>query len=655
MYANFSNHFYNGVHYIFAFLLLVWILPKVMFREVEGDFAERVIGNYMKMVLFIIASGYLLVTTKLFEVLSIIGFIVIFIFLKSIILRSKSTKDWIPFTTGFFEYTEGRFKLVSVIKPRIHNYIVDVKKRVSTRFRSPWTLSVWILLAIVITGSGYVRFYDAVAHAAPAMSDAYTVLEWMKDIDNRELFNTGIYPKGFHIYLDTLFKFAKIDALYIQKYTGPLNVLLVIFGMYFIVSRYSEDKYAGIVAAIVYGWLGFMHASDWERHAATNSQEFAMVFLFPTLYFFRKYLRTAENRFLWISFSGLAVVGLVHQLIYAYLCFGIVILTMVHLFGGIRKYLYQIIWIAGIGFGSVIISIIPVGIGFAMGKRFQEAAEQFLVSQSTGISYPQLHVLDMVALAASVILLVAGVMNWRTEKVRTVSLFTGLYCILTFVLYYWGGVITNSVVIASRTLTLWNLIIPVTLGMTWGILFVGGRERWMMKAAEIALVSILMMAVLYQYPLQPILPYKMERDNNLEQYLAIKGRHPNKTWAIFAQEEGYGVIEGSGFHFYIATLLQEYDPTYKYLTKTGETSPNLDIPGEIYIFEEKEVFRTHFEHLAVVYDRREREMIELKEWINKYREANGEIEIFYEDEYLRIYHISRPISKDETIKKIWGE
>jgi hypothetical protein len=657
MYASFSNHLFHGVHYLFAFILLFWLLPKVMFQKVEGDFAERSIANFMKMVLFIIAIGYVLVVTKLFEMLTILAMVVVWIVCKSIYSRTRDLRNdrLTLFATNFFEYTEGRFRLTPIVKRWFAEYLVELRKRLRLRFVSPGVIAESVLLLIVIVGAIYVRFYDAIVNAAPGMSDAYVVLEWMKNIDNKQLFNTGIYPKGFHIYLDTLLKFANINAVYIQKYSGPLDSLLIMLSMYFMVSRFTMNKYAGIATAVIYGWLGFMIGGGWERQAATNSQEFAMVFLFPSLYYFRRYLRTADSRFFWTASSGLIVLGLVHQLIYAYLCMGIVLLCVVHCLEGFRKYTHQILWIALAGVGSVLISVIPAGIGFAMGKTFQAAAGEFLLSQSTELSYPMLHIMDYLTLLAIGILFAVGLTFWKNELIRTTSLFTALFSSITFILYYWGGILTHSVVIASRMVEFWSLVVPVTLGMTWGVLTARLSKRRDLISIETVILAMLMAIVLYLYPLKPIVPYKMEWNSNVEQYLRISENNPNQTWTIYSQKEGYGLILGTGVHSYIRTLLKNYDPTKQYLTLYGEDQPDQKIPNEIYIFAEKQVFRTHFEHLASEYDRREKEMIELEQWINTYKEANGDIKVYYEDEHIRIYYISRPVEKDDNVHKIWGD
>ncbi|WP_248927313.1 hypothetical protein [Paenibacillus hamazuiensis] len=663
MYASFSNHLEQGAHYAFAFAVLFWLWPKVLFHRFEGDTAERALANFTRMVLLVIAMGYILVVTRLFEMIAILTVLTFWAMFRWVRKHTadKRGSQLIALATLCFDYFEGKYKLVPIVRQRLSDYMAGLGERFRRRLSSPGTIAKWLLLLVVVAGAAYVRFYDAVKFAAPGMSDAYTVLEWMKDIDDRVLFKTGIYPKGFHIYLDTLFKFAKIDALYIDKYSGPLNSILTMLGMYFLVSRWTGQKIAGIVSAVVYGWLGWMVGGSWERQAATNSQEFAMVFLFPTLYFFRKYLQTGERNSFWTAASGLAVTGLVHQLIYGYLILGIAVLTAVHWLGGIRPYLRQTWRIVMAGAGSVVVSAIPAAIGLSMGKKFQEAAAKYLTGTTSNVRFPELYATDYMALGAAGLMLVCGLAVWKNENRRTAYMFTSLFTLLTFVLCYWGSAVTQSIVVASRSVELWGLIVPVALGMSWSVLFAGAANRTL-RFVETAAVISLLGATLVFYPLKPIVLYKMEWDSNVEQYLRISESNGHRSWMIFSQEEEYPLVKGEGIHAYIKDLLENYDPSYKYLTLKGESEPNRKIPTEIYIYEEKQVFRTNRsfdpeadKKLAAEYDRREKEMRELQKWIQTYKEANGGIEVFYEDDVLRVYHISRPLTREEIVQQIWGK
>ncbi|MBW9234207.1 hypothetical protein JQK62_18440, partial [Leptospira santarosai] len=59
-----------------------------------------------------------------------------------------------------------------------------------------------------------------------------------------------------------------------------------------------------------------LDAIEIERQAATNSQEFAFVFIFPALYFLIKYVCDKQKEDLKIGLICTAIIGLVHSLVF---------------------------------------------------------------------------------------------------------------------------------------------------------------------------------------------------------------------------------------------------------------------------------------------------------------------------------------------------
>jgi len=119
------------------------------------------------------------------------------------------------------------------------------------------------------------------------------------------------------------------------------------------------------------------------------------------------------------------------------------------------------------------------------------------------------------------------------------------------------------------------------------------------------------------------------------------------------------MVQGKGHHQYITYLLDNYDPRFKFLTRYGAMSYDRNISNDVFIYEEKNVFRVPRDNAIYrleepEYERRELEMDRLREWIAAYKQANGGIDIFYEDANLRIYHINRPVTREEMMDRIWN-
>ncbi|MBW9234206.1 hypothetical protein JQK62_18435, partial [Leptospira santarosai] len=224
-------------HYFFAVLLLFIFLPKWLFSTGYIDRADRFFGAYAKMVLLIILSGYLLVLTKLYEVISLsVLFLIIlgYRFVKSEQRKKEGTLKS-HLTKRLFDLFDGLLKFKPMnAKTNFLQKFIQLESSVQQKFS--WTIFFeGLTLVVIICITSYLRFYDAFAHAAPPMADSYVTLAWMKYVDARELFHDGIYPQGFHIYLATMFKFAAVDALYVLRYTGPLNAVLFTISLYIVI------------------------------------------------------------------------------------------------------------------------------------------------------------------------------------------------------------------------------------------------------------------------------------------------------------------------------------------------------------------------------------------------------------------------------------
>ena len=237
-YSSFSHQLYAMLHYGFAFVLLMIVWPRFFLKADSEDPLENGVALFAKAVCIYIVLGYVLVALQLYEVISV-SVILILLSTRRFWRKgsAKARSDTATaFHVWFYHLLEAGFRMKTMwLKAR--GKLTMARKHVKLyKLRNSDPL-LMLLLAGVLGTAAYVRFYDAVHYAAPALSDGAVTLAWMKFINNRLIFEEGIYPQGFHITLSLLSKFAAIDPLYILKYTGPLNGVLTAAGFYFVLSR----------------------------------------------------------------------------------------------------------------------------------------------------------------------------------------------------------------------------------------------------------------------------------------------------------------------------------------------------------------------------------------------------------------------------------
>ncbi|TYP70094.1 hypothetical protein [Paenibacillus methanolicus] len=516
-----------------------------------------------------------------------------------------------------------------------------------------------LLLAVLAAGA-YIRFYDAVTYAAPALSDGAVTLAWMKYINARVLFHDGLYPQGFHITLSLLSKFAAIDPLYVLKYTGPLCGVLTAAGFYFVLSRLTGSAFAGIAGAAVCSFGGpFLFGGDWERQAATNSQEFAFVFVFPSLYFLLRYLKTGARPALRTALAGLAAAGFAHTLAFAYAGMGVgVCLIAAMLMKETRR--WRTIAIAALAAAATAVATYaPIQIGLWLGVPMNTSAAEFLTS-TTVAAIPALTGADKLGLAALAIMAGSLLIGWRRRERRLAEWFALGIGTASFLLYYIAPYLTGSVVLASRTQALWALGICFSAGFAWWSAW-RTLGAWRLRpAAEAAAAAVCLLVVAGTLRLGPIVTYKMDWESMFRQYLRIAGEEPLHTWTMFSQEEGYSLAYGIGWHQYVRTLVDEYDPALPPLTRYGQNVPDPNLTSTVFIVEEKQVFRVP-DNLIIYaklaeerYAKHEEEQRLLADWLRVYSAHHGAPAVFYEDAFIRIRYIERPEAKDKNYRRLWG-
>lgn len=670
MYPDWTNQAEHLVRYFAAFGLLMILFPKLVFRRVEGGLTERIAIRFMLMTVFLILLGYTLVILRLFEVLAIMPAILIAVFRRPLIdllryrksgnRRRENSPEWV---IRLLDWLEGKFDMRAAIRNKLLDKLRQWRGEVAVRLKNVRNLSETLLLLAVLAISAWIRFYDAVVSAAPAMSDGYVTLAWMKYIDQRILFHDGIYPQGFHIWMTYLFKFAAVDPLYVLKYTGPLDSVMFMLGLYLAVSRWSGNRLGGIAAAAVYGFLGdWVVGSAIERQTATNSQEFAFVFVFPTLLFLYCWLRDRDRFALAGAVAGMMLVGLVHTLAYVYLGIGVFLMLLIYVFFTVKERFRSLRPVILGGILSVVASVVPLGIGLLLGRSLHSSSANFAVSQNDGVYVPYLWPIDYVGLAAVGFILLWLLPQIRRLRAHTGPLFVAMFSLLTFVIYYFGGRFSfpGSTVITARSSDLWGFALTVAIGTAIGLLFRSLDVRRWTGSVHLLVAAAGVAGLLLYAPPEPIRPYKMEWDSSIEQYLTISESFRPKTWHLVSpSREGYSIVLGSGYHIDTTEFLDTYDPDTWPLAKYGEASPDTNLSSDIFIYYPNQIFKVSEQNaiytlLEADYEQREMDKSRLDEWLERHRRVNPDIRIWYRDEVLTVYHLHRPKDRQSIYEQIWG-
>lgn len=589
-------------HYIVPFILILIVVPRFIFRNTYRQGVERVAADFTKMSLLLIMLGYLLVLLRLFELMSVVFLLII---IGSKVRQKQQQKRSMEeslsdFEALIYDYFDGKYSLRVLAVIYLRQLTSTLKQMIAQRFKTLTRALETLILLGVLVFAVFIRFYDATLGAAPSFSDRYMMLKWIKDIRYNMLFSDGIVPQGFYVFWTTLQEFSRIDGLFIVKYTGALIQILIVLGIYFFITRIGASRASGIVAVIVYVFLGeYLDPYYWQWQSEADLRTFALVFLLPTLYFLIIYLRDLRNDALQVMFAGMVVVGLVHPLLLIHLFVGVCLIGLVLISmkrknerASISKVLLA--WTIAAGMACV-----PLLIGLILGKSFHPGLSELF-------------------------------------KINT----------------------SNPLFLTEHP-SLLPLIVSVISGLIGYILFsLIARYTYHRVLENIVIVGLLTISLSFT-TLQPNHPLKVDWDGSVNQYEQISTSFLAKNWMIVSKDTMTSIVRGRGYHMNINYFVTNYQTSREGLTLHGASQPDLNIASNVFIFYEKTLRGENDQllksELEEFYKRWEQEMLDLRDWLRDYEAANGKPNVYYEDDHVVIYYLERKQDREEIQAEIWGE
>jgi hypothetical protein len=629
------------LHYIVSFVSLFIVFPWFVFRYREGSILDNLARNFIKIVFVYIIGGYLLVVLRIYEFLAIVILMISIKLFFSKESRKETAGFAIKANSYILDFAENKTSLRNDIGGLLRKAAGSVKKSLLA-LRDPAVL----LLFVACACSLYVRIYNAFIHPAPSMSDSSVTLAWMKYIESRMLFYDGIYPMGFHIYLATLRKFSGINQLYVLSYSGAISGLMTTLGIYFFTSRVTKSKSSGVVAAVIIGILGQMVFNGWVRQAATNSQEFAYLFVMPTLYFYYKYLSEGNKDDLFTAFCGITVIGLIHTVAMVFCGIGIIVMIFVYFITSPIKRFKSVLKATLSGILCIVFSSLPLVIGMLVGVPLNESSADYLFSTTTQNYFPPIRFFDLAGFAALGLVVLYLLISIFTRKDVRIYLFILFYGVLSFLIVYYGPSMTKSLVITNRFSDMWNLFIPVIIGAAFNIITLVLRKISIRNAFQLLLAGALLTYSIYYTKLVPIIPYKVQSDAAVEQYLKISNNYRPTEWHMVSDiVGGYALAYGYAYHIQSTEFVVNFDPTQPQIR---DLTSDVILPN-IFIYYEKNVFVEEGELVSTLvrsqYEARLVARDALGAWLEKYKATHDDYTIFYEDKDLIIYYIKQDTTK----------
>jgi hypothetical protein len=107
------------------------------------------------------------------------------------------------------------------------------------------------------------------------------------------------------------------------------------------------------------------------------------------------------------------------------------------------------------------------------------------------------------------------------------------------------------------------------------------------------------------------------------------------TWTLVSYGQEFPMVLRKGFHIPAASFLEQYDPSAR---AVPIPTPN------IFVIVEKTPHRFQINTWARSFSRADLER-RLQTWVHVYQASHRNLTVFFEDEHVRVYHITRSVAE----------
>lgn len=675
--------FFSFIKVVIVFLVLYILIPSRLIRfDASENFWDKLFISLVHSSFAFILLVHILVYFHVYETFSLwFCCIVLCFFLsrrKKGISAGSSSSLGMKLISNIFDMSEGQAGFLREFKPRLRGWLKSGLDRLKSALRNFFLAPLGgCLLFVVLLGAAVIRFSHSFLHTSFSHIDAYLHMIWVKALGmNQIYYDQEIYPKGFHSILSAISKAAFIDPYWVFRFFGPLAGLLIVMSVFFFCTGITKSYPAGFIAVCIYGLVtNSAFPSVMFRQTASLSQEYSMVFLLPALYFLWLYISSDKLRFLLLFSEAAAIILLVHTYTAIILFILSMILILITIFMK-RISINQFIKLAIAGISTGILSSLPFIIGFLLGNHMHPSS---VGTAQGGISYEELlsriseilrlplfssNIFIDLLIPGTVILVITAAVKWKSNKAvlsLAIALSTTFFTLLFRMPQAFPDVKLPELLETSRTGPFLALMLAAFLACLMAAMeevvhvTLNIRGLYFKKVVPALLTFSLCAWILISFPPGKLYRGQEEYDSAAANYLKIKSTYSAYDWYVIAPHEQLAQVMGYGWHEQLIRFVQKY-------TLQQAADPNFEIPlpvTHIFVFTEK--IPLHLGRPATSTDAQkalesegpdpymqyyknteQRTILEAKaiEWMETYKGSHKNVTVFFEDESMKIYHVT---------------
>lgn len=172
----------------------------------------------------------------------------------------------------------------------------EPKKRIRNIIRGFFSHAVhhfleWGMLLGLFAFNVYYYGYQPFVRYSYGTSDMVVHHYWVNQMDEGNIFCSGIYPFGFHNVLYFVHNFFDISTLSIFRVFGMIETLYIYVMIYILLRKICRSRYIPIIGILIFTLPDLFETQGVMRYQFTLPQEFGMIFLYPCAYFLIQFFR----------------------------------------------------------------------------------------------------------------------------------------------------------------------------------------------------------------------------------------------------------------------------------------------------------------------------------------------------------------------------
>lgn len=676
---------------LFGAFVVFGVVPRIIFplSEIKGTALDRTMAGIVLMAAYSCAVMYIFGSIKLLETPAIIAsWAVCWYVLKG---RRREGRPLISLIERGFAYSDrkereqmvGRVSSAddrprsgeSKVMRRFHGWYGPIIEDLPT----PGELVLRAAVLVTLLISAVLRFARSWDHVELVPQDSYLALSWTTFIGKGRLLADGIYPQGTYLCMSLIDRIAPGDVYSSVRFLGPLFNVFELVVFYFVVSRVSRSRAAGLLALAVFGL--FAGHPDllvvWPRQIGAMTNEFAIAFGLLSIMYAAKYLTERTNMQLALAAGALFVAVTSNTLVLPLIVIGYLAVGVVGLVTGAIAPLLRLAALSAI---AALAANYYMLLGFLQGNSFVMSFRLYQPGSNASFSdgptfvrgsgdllrYNDLYLMGFIGACIGVAI---GFVAWRRHRLghglAVLSLAVAVLMLL-------NDLVGPNLGLLFRTRMDWMVggLIPVGMGLGLGAIFaviVGSPAaepivslvdrnrttpaRSTLPRSVVAIAGLVVVAL--------VVVILLPREDAIAREAAPSG-YPAATdvsldiirneraleFTMVGVSEQYQEVLSAGFFVEAWVFARD-------ITMTDARDPEFEVPiptNRVYIFVEKETFQGPesppvgpTEEYYRDTTKRGRIMQRMLTWCEKYRDVHADMTIIHDDPELRVYEIDRKV------------